>query len=220
MKRLMNHVPLVLGCLGTLLVTPVLVSAQEHPAVNSAPKLHRIEQKLKAPERATLKPAPVPPPAAAAGSTPALAAAASQNETVTFQGWSVSCTPLGAAGQSRTCLAKTAVIKSKEDPRPIVFMNIVKADGKSTLVIQTPTGIDLAPGVMLKIGDAAPRHLNYVSCEPALCSAAVPMDEALTREVAESPIASASWVGLGIGEVRVEYPLQESRNTISYLASR
>lgn len=117
-------------------------------------------------------------------------------------------------------MAKTTVIKSKEDPRPIVFMNIVKAEGKSTLVIQTPTGIDLAPGVMLKIGDAAPRHLNYVSCEPALCSAALPMDEALTREVADSSKASASWVGLGVGEVRVEYPLQESRNTIAYLASR
>lgn len=220
MKRFFNRVPLALGCLGTFLGAPVLVSAQEHPAVNSAPKLHRTEQKPKAPERATLKPAPAPAPTAAAAPAPAPAPAASKNETATFQGWSVSCTPLGATGQSRTCMAKTTVIKSKEDPRPIVFMNIVKAEGKSTLVIQTPTGIDLAPGVMLKIGDAAPRHLNYVSCEPALCSAAVPMDEALTREVAESPKASASWVGLGVGEVRVEYPLQESRNTIAYLASR
>ncbi|MFC6790130.1 invasion associated locus B family protein [Methylobacterium komagatae] len=220
MKRSINYTPLVVGFLGAFLLAPAYVSAQEQLSGNPAPKLHRTEQKPRAPERATLKPAATPAPTAAAASTPASAAAAPKNETANFQGWSVACTPPGSAGQPRTCMAKTTVIKSKEDPRPIVFMNIVKADGKSTLVIQTPTGIDLAPGVMLKIGDAAPRHLNYVSCEPALCSAALPMDEALTREVADSSKASASWVGLGVGEVRVEYPLQESRNTIAYLASR
>lgn len=214
MKHVMKSIVAVLGFQAAVLAVPALAQAQE-PVKKPAAKAHHAEPKAKTQERAAAAPvaqaaAPAAPPAEAA----------SANETTNFQGWTVICTPQGQAGQPRTCMAKMGVLKSKEDPRPILMMNIVKTGGTATLVVQTPTTVDLTPGVNLQIGNGAPRHLNYVSCEPALCTAAIPMDDALAQEVAAAPKAVATWVGLGVGEVRVEYALQEARNTIAFLGTR
>ncbi|MCJ2013051.1 invasion associated locus B family protein [Methylobacterium sp. J-076] len=101
-----------------------------------------------------------------------------------------------------------------------MFLNIIKTGNVATLAVQTPTTVDIKAGVTLQIGRAAPRHIDYASCEPALCTATVQMDDAFAQEMASAPSALAVWTGLGIGEIRVEYALQEARNTIAFLATR
>jgi invasion protein IalB len=162
---------------------------------------------------------PSAPPAAPQGA-PQAAPAAPANETQNFQGWTVTCLPPPADNSGRTCIAKMGVIKSNEDRRPILFVSVVKTGNTATFVVQTPTGIDLKSGATVQIGKAAPRHLTYESCEPALCTATVQLDDALLQELASAPSATASWVGLGVGEVKVEYALQEARNTLAYLGSK
>ncbi len=211
MNRSLRNVLAILGVQAAMLATPAHVLAQE-PAKKPVARAQHVE-KAKAQDRAPSTSAVAPTPAAAP-------AAALANETTNFQGWSVTCTPPGQAGQPRTCMAQMGVLKSKEDPRPILVMGIAKTGGSATLIVQTPTTVDLTPGVNLQIGNGAPRHLTYVSCEPALCTAALPMDDALAQEVAAAPKAVATWVGLGVGEVRVEYALQEARNTIAFLGTR
>lgn len=214
----MNHtITMIMAAVGVqaaVLALPPSVRAQE-PARKLVPKAQHAE-KAKSQERAPSAPAAAP---AAAAATPAAAPAAA-NETTNFQGWTVTCTPPGQGGQPRTCMAQMGVLKSKEDPRPILMMGIAKTGGSATLLVKTPTTVDLTPGVNLQVGNGAPRHLNYVSCEPALCTAALPMDDALAQEIASAPKAVVTWVGLGVGEVRVEYALQEARNTIAFLGTR
>jgi invasion protein IalB len=212
MNYAIKSIVAVLGIQAAMLAVPMLAQAQE-PIKKPVPKPHHVEHKGKMQERA-----PATPAAAAPAAAPA--AAASANETTNFQGWTVTCTPVGQGGQPRTCMAQMGVLKSKEDPRPILMMNIAKTGGAATLIVQTPTTVDLTPGVNLQIGNGAPRHLTYVSCEPALCTAAIPLDDALAQELAAAPKAVATWVGLGVGEVRVEYALQEARNTIAFLGTR
>lgn len=148
------------------------------------------------------------------------AVAALGPETKNFQGWQVACDPMGQGPNGRNCIAKMTVIRGKDDPRPILLVSIVKSEGSSVLVLQTPTSVDLKPGVELEVGKSAVRHLDYVSCEPALCSAAMPLDDGLVRDLSDTPSAVAKWTGLGVGEVRVEYQLQEFRNALAFLTAR
>ena len=161
--------------------------------------------------------------AAAGTEKPATAspqASAPTGETQNFQGWTVTCLPQPADNSPRTCVAKMGVLKSNEDRRPILIVSVVKTGGSATFVLQTPTGIELKTGASVQIGKAAARRLVYDSCEPALCTASVQMDDPFVQELASAPSAVASWVGIGIGEVRVEFALQEVRNTLAYLVSR
>ena len=160
------------------------------------------------------------PPPSLTPSAPQAGPAAPANETQNFQGWTVTCLPPPADNSARTCIAKMGVIKSNEDRRPILFVSVIKTGNSATFVVQTPTGIDLKAGTTVQIGKAAPRRLAYESCEPALCTATVPMDDALLQELANAPTATASWIGLGVGEVKVEYALQEARNTLAYLGTK
>lgn len=159
-------------------------------------------------------------PAPAPGATPVQPTATPPGETQNFQGWIVTCLPQPADKSPRTCVAKMGVLKSNEDRRPILFQSVIKTGGSATFVLQTPTGVDLKSGVTVQIGKNAPRHLTYESCEPSLCTATVPMDDAFVQELASAPNATATWVGIGVGDVRVEYALQEARNTLAYLVSR
>ena len=146
--------------------------------------------------------------------------AAPGNEVTNFQGWTVTCLPNPTDNSPRTCVAKMGVIKSNEDKRPILFFNVIKTGPKVVLALQTPTGIDLRAGTVLQFGKAPPRTLYYESCEPALCTATVQIDDGLLQELAGASAATSTWMGLGVGEVRVEYPLQEVRNALTLLLSK
>lgn len=153
-------------------------------------------------------PAPVPPSSPPPGDT--------QN----FQGWAVTCLPQPADKSPRTCVARMGVLKSNEDRRPILFMSVIKTGPSATFVLQTPTGVDLRAGVRVQIGKGSVRQLTFESCEPSLCTATIPMDDAFMQELASNPTATATWIGIGVGEVRVDYALQEARNTLAYLVSK
>lgn len=145
--------------------------------------------------------------------------ASPKNEVTRFQGWLVTCFD-AAKLSTRSCVGKMNILKSNEDQRPILLITVNKTGNSSILILQTPTGIDLKAGVNLQIGKSSPHHLDYASCEPALCTAIVPLNDILANELGSFPTASASWTGLGVGEVRVEFALQEARNMLAFLGTR
>ncbi|GJE39099.1 invasion associated locus B family protein [Methylobacterium persicinum] len=142
------------------------------------------------------------------------------NEVTKFQGWVVTCFPPSATGGNRSCIGKMNILKINEDRRPIIFLSVIKSSNSISLAIQTPTSVELKSGVNLQFGQANTRRIDYSSCEAALCTAMVQMDDTLANEFASFPTASAAWTGLGIGEVRVEFALQEARNMMAFLATR
>lgn len=229
--------PMALMDIACALCATILLTSELGAQDANAPAIHE-EVKHVAPQLRVPKPAKkshlkaqlragstpsaeqVPPPAPPTPAAPPQVAAAQGNEVQNFQGWTVTCFPPPADKSARTCIAKASILKSNKDRRPILFISIIKTGGQATLAVQTPTGIDLRPGVTMQIAKAAPRHLNYESCEPNLCTALVPVDEALMQELGSSPSAVVSYVGLGVGAVRVEYALQDARTAIAFLGTK
>ncbi len=123
--------------------------------------------------------APAPPQQAPAQQ----AAQAIQWRTIgTFGSWEARCTtPPG-----RTTQLCTTVLQIINNQNKNVLMSwIVGPDEKGALqsIFQTPTGVMIANGVDIKIGNAAARKVSYQSCNPQQCTASGSMNDAFVKEI-------------------------------------
>jgi len=102
--------------------------------------------------------------------------------TGTFGSWETRCTtPPGQA--ARLCTAVLEVIDNRN--KSVLLAWIVGPDGKGALqtVLQTPTGVMIANGVEVKLGNGAVRKIGYQSCSSQQCTATAPMNDAFLKEV-------------------------------------
>ena len=82
----------------------------------------------------------------------------------------------------------------QQNTNQLVFAWSVTLDAnkQANAVVQTPTGINLAPGVDIRIGKAPPRKMPFTSCEPNFCIAKSPLDTAILHEMVTNPTAEAT----------------------------
>src|SRR6516165_1536304 len=101
--------------------------------------------------------------------------------TGNFGNWQVQCQETNA----KACRAILQVLRNKQ----LVMAWLVGTDAKGALqnVLQTPTGVMVSAGVDVKVGTSAARHANFVNCGPQACTAALPMDDALIKDVSAAP---------------------------------
>jgi invasion protein IalB len=71
-----------------------------------------------------------------------------------------------------------------QQSKQVMIAWIVGPDNKGALqtLFQTPTGVRVAAGVDVKLGNAAARHVNYITCLPRQCTAGMPMDDAFVKD--------------------------------------
>jgi invasion protein IalB len=115
-----------------------------------------------------------------AGAQPA-APQISWKTTGTFGNWQVQCQETNA----KACRAVLQVIRDKQ----VIMAWFVGTDGKGALqnVLQTPTGVMVSAGIDIKVGSAAARHANFLTCGPQGCTAAVPIDDAFIKDASAAP---------------------------------
>ena len=65
-------------------------------------------------------------------------------------------------------------------------------EGKLVSVLQTPTGVTLAPGVEVKLARGAPRKAAYVNCDPSRCEATLELDDAFIRDASATETVEAT----------------------------
>lgn len=172
------------------------------------------------------KPAPKPPEAKApsAGKQPAVGQAAGGGappaDVVRFGSWAVSCAKKAAPTDPANCLGLVSVARDKQDQRKIVIMGLIKRNGGLTFFAQTPTAVELKSGVDIQFEGRAPRHFDYSSCEPALCTVMVPLDDALLGEVVTAPNVTMLWNSLEAGQVKVVFSPAGAREAFEYLRAQ
>lgn len=173
------------------------------------------------------KPAPKPheakaPPAA--GGRPAVGQAAGGGappaDVFRFGSWAVSCAKKAAPTDPANCLGLVSVARDKQDQRKIVIMGLIKRNGGLTFFAQTPTAVELKSGVDIQFEGKAPRHFDYSSCEPALCTVMVPLDDALLGEVVTAPNVTMLWNSLEAGQVKVVFSPAGAREAFEYLRAQ
>jgi invasion protein IalB len=134
--------------------------------------------------------APAVPGVGEAAPAPA-AVVPTRTEILNFDNWVVTCNEFAEGPRTRVCSALLRIIQEKT--AQIVFSWTVAVDTNKQMVtvMQTPTGVAIAPGVELRIGKAAPRKIPFTSCETGRCVASVVMDAALLRDLTTTPTAEA-----------------------------
>jgi invasion protein IalB len=112
-------------------------------------------------------------------------------EILNFENWAVTCNEFADGPKSKRCSALLQIMQ--QNTNQTVFTWTVGLDEKKQLmaVMQTPTGVVIAPGIELKIGKLAPQKIAFTSCEPGRCVATLPVDANLLREMTTSPTAEA-----------------------------
>lgn len=139
-------------------------------------------------------------------------------QTTGFDKWSVSCEQ--AANAAKYCVARLNVVSADQPPRPVLFLLVARRDNVSKLYVQTPTSIQLKPGVQLSFGRGSLHHFEFSSCEPALCTAEIAADAALLQELGNSGTATAIWTSLTAGEVKAEFAIDGGKEALDFLAKQ
>ena len=128
-----------------------------------------------------------------AQSKQAVAPASQHTESVNFNHWVVTCQDVAS---KKACVGNLQLLGS--EGKPIANWQIgVDKDNNLMSVIQVSaglaakskdnkvsTGLLIKNGVEVKLGASAARRLSYVDCNPQICEAATPVDEAFVKDAA------------------------------------
>jgi invasion protein IalB len=118
-----------------------------------------------------------------------------RTEILNFENWAVTCNEFADAPRVKRCSALLQILQ--QNTNQVVFTWTVAMDDHKQLVaiLQTPTGVVIAPGVELRVGKLPPQKIPFASCDPGRCIATAPVDANLVREMTTSPTAEAAIQG-------------------------
>jgi invasion protein IalB len=159
-------------------------SAQESRYAQVAPRAPAAAPHVNQPQTTGQQTAAVQP-APAAPQVPA------RVEILNFDNWAVTCNEFADGPRTKRCSALLQIMQ--QNTNQTVFTWTVGLDDRKQMmaVMQTPTGVIIAPGVELKIGKLPPQKIPFASCEPGRCIATMAVDANLLREMTTSPTAEA-----------------------------
>jgi invasion protein IalB len=197
-----------------LIVSAAIVGAASPLAANAIEGTGRIAQAP--PARPPAQRPPAPAPAAPAPAAPAPPAAnqphapagpvPTRTEILNFENWVVTCNEFADGPRPRVCSALLQIMQ--QNTNQIVFTWTVAVDNSKQMVtiMQTPTGVNIPPGVELRVGKTPPHKVPFASCDTGRCVATLPMDAALLKEMTTVPSAEA--IVQGIQGNNVQFNIQ------------
>lgn len=111
-----------------------------------------------------------------------------RTEIISIDNWRVTCQDGETVGAKRSCSAELQIVQAmpNQPPRTIFTWIMGMREGKPVSVLQMPTGVLIGPGVEMKLGARPPRKFAFSLCQPGFCEAAVPLDDALIREISSA----------------------------------
>jgi invasion protein IalB len=114
-----------------------------------------------------------------------------------FDNWTVICNEFVEPTPHRECVANMQVVAQASNQ--IVLQWTLGFDGNHQpgIVLQTPTGVAIVPGVELRFGTEADiksgkvtaRRASYTICEANRCLATLPVDAGLLKEMTAAQVA-------------------------------
>jgi invasion protein IalB len=114
-----------------------------------------------------------------------------RTEILNFENWAVTCNEFADSPKAKRCSALLQILQ--QNTNQIVFTWTVALDDRRQLIaiMQTPTGVVIAPGVELRVGKLPSQKIPFASCDPGRCIATMTVDANLLREMTTSPTAEA-----------------------------
>ena len=113
-----------------------------------------------------------------------------RTEILRFDGWIVTCNEFEGP-KTRACSALLQIMQEKTN-QPVFSWTVgLNNDKQVVSVFQTPTGVVIAPGVELRIGNSPARKIPFATCDTGRCVATTTVDANMLREMTTSPTAQA-----------------------------
>jgi invasion protein IalB len=112
-----------------------------------------------------------------------------RTETIVDDNWTVTCAQTDQSGAKRQCSAALKIAQADNSgAQRVVFTWVIgRQDGKLVSAIAVPTGVQIPPGMELKIGDKETRKLNFSICQPDHCEAVLPLEEMAMKSLSAAP---------------------------------
>ncbi len=174
----------------------------------------------------TDKPAPMPTPAPAAqgksdGTTQGKSDGATQRtDTTTYGGWTVTCRQVVDSKAGPQCAAQLRVVEP--NTKTIVVFWQIANSGKDALssVIQTPTGVQIKPGIELAVGKAAPVKIDFDTCSPRNCEAVSQISAAMADQIRKAIDVTFTVTAKDGRQIHFKAPLDGSMKALDTLVAK
>ncbi len=131
-----------------------------------------------------------------------------RTEIVRFDHWTVTCAEFAEGPRKRVCSAQLQVTQQNTTNVVLAWTIGLNPENQPVNVINTPTGVSIAPGVELRLGKAAVRKLPFVSCEQQRCTATMPLDSTLVRDINAVQTADVVVYAPNGSGVKFNFPLK------------
>ena len=117
-----------------------------------------------------------------------------RTETIVDDNWTVTCVVADQVGAKPQCSALLRITQTdKNDAQRVVFSWVLgRQEGKLMSAISVPSGLQIPPGVEIKIGDKETRKLGFSICQPDHCEALLPLDDAVVKSLSAAPTTEIS----------------------------
>jgi invasion protein IalB len=147
-------------------------------------------------------------PAAQPAQQPAPPPAPLRTEINRFDHWTVTCSEFSEGPRKRVCSAQLQVTQQNTNNVVLAWTVGFNNENQIVSVINTPTGVSIAPGVELRLAKATVRKLPFVTCESQRCTASIPMDSNLVRDISAVAAADVVIYAPNGSGVKFNFPLK------------
>ncbi|TBW36585.1 hypothetical protein EYW49_13375 [Siculibacillus lacustris] len=155
---------------------------------------------------AQTKPA-VPTPAPATAPATEKPPQPTRTEIVTFENWRMTCNEF-AESKKRTCVGQLQATKPETGQLLFGWTIGFNAEGVLESAIVTLTGVAIPKGLDLRFGQAAVRKLSYATCEPTYCTAQMPIDAGLRKEIVAAEAVEVVLYGSTGNNLKLAVPIK------------
>ena len=133
---------------------------------------------------------------------------AQRTETINYENWILTCREFLDGPKKRTCSATVAVQRT-ETGQTVLALSIQPNDqGRMTALMQTPTGVAIAPGVEVRFEKAGTRKFAFDFCEASRCMASLAADSAFIHDIANAAKITVVIQSADGKPVNVEFPIK------------
>lgn len=179
--------------------------------------------------RAALRYAQAQAPAQAPQQTPAAPTAPIRTEILRFDSWTATCHEFAEAARKRTCNAQMQIQVQQQQQQQqqagaghvaLTWTLFINDQKQLVMVLQTPTGVTIAPGVELTLDKAPKRTIPFESCDTGSCTASHVVDNNLMRELSAAANVQLTIRALNGNGVNFNFPVKGTDKAVNYLRSK
>jgi invasion protein IalB len=143
-----------------------------------------------------------------------------RTEILKFDSWTATCHEFAEGARKRACTAQLQIQQSGSNQIVLTWVVLINDNKQLVSVMQTPTGVAIAPGVELKLEKAAPRKVAYESCDNGQCISTQILDNNLMRDLAAAPNVQVTIQAINGQQVNFNFPIKGIDRALTHLRGK